>query len=81
MTGADREALAAAGLPVDREPVTVADVRSSSTFRGLFGFLSRLTGLERAWAALPAPVRASTERVVHLRCDGRVDVYRIDREG
>jgi len=78
MTEADRAALASAGLPLgDVEPV--ADVGQSRTVDSLRGVLRGLRELEGEWSDAPAPLRTRLERVIHLRPDGTVAVYRLER--
>jgi len=79
MTEAERAAMAAAGMPLG-DVETVADLRHSSTLRGIGGALGALRTLRREWAALPRPLRERMERVVHLDPDGTVAVYRLDRD-
>jgi hypothetical protein len=78
MDRADRDAMAAAGLPLgDVEPVASAD--DSRVLTRLRGVLRGLSALEDEWRAAPAPLRARLERVVHLKPDGTVAVYRLER--
>ena len=79
MTEADRDALAATGLPLG-DVETVADLSRSSTLRGIGGALGALDVLRRDWATLPRPLRERMERVIHLNPDGTVAVYRLERD-